>query len=122
MAKPENWYGRIPVEVLTAPISDRAIRIYGILAAHVFEANAAYIGVRRLASLIPGASKSQIHRRLKELEDAGLISVSRQSKGRRSFYSLTSPVFAQKQGRETVTRSAPGGVPRMVSIAREDVA
>lgn len=123
MANPRMRYGKSPGDVLTDKnLSDKGARLFGILAMHAFEGGSASIGVRRLAELLPRSSKSEIHRRIKELEGSGHLTIKRGTNGQRSFYVLNSPVFGQKQGKETIIRSLPSGAKRMVSVAAEDVA
>jgi DNA-binding IclR family transcriptional regulator len=102
-------------------ISDRAKLVYCLLAAWVFEGSVARIGQRRIAKRL-GFSQPSASRCLKELNEAGFIVPIREGNGKRNWYRLTDPIFRQKQGKETVLRSARSGVPRMVSVAKEDVA
>lgn len=122
MADPRKRYGKLPAEVLCDQnLSDKATRLYGIIAMHAFQGATASIGVRRLSQFLPGATKSEVHRRLKELATLKYIQIRKAANGQRSIYFLPSPIFGQRQGRETVIRSSPKGS-RMVSVALEDVA
>ena len=115
-------YARIPLGILESrQISDRAKLVYCLLAAWVFEGSVARIGQRRVAKCL-GFSQPSASRYLKELDKAGLIVPICEGNGNRNWYRLTDPIFGQKQGKETVLRSGPSGVPRMVSLAKEDVA
>lgn len=90
-------YGRIPMNLLLdKSVSSEAVRIYGILAASVFQGNVATIGMRRIGALI-GKSPATVMRRLRELTEATHIKPGQRKNGQRAFYVLTSPVFGQKQ-------------------------
>jgi hypothetical protein len=120
---PRKRYGKCPASVLTdTKLSDRAARLYGIIAMHAFEGATATIGVRRLSQILPSTSKSEISRRISELRERGHIDIQKGANGQRSIYVLLSPVFGQRQEKSTIVRSGPSGLPRMVSVAKEDVA
>ena len=113
-------YGRVPDEILTdKSVSHAAVRLYGIMAMYVFEGNVVSLGMRKMAALMH-VGIGTIHRLLAKLKQSGYVISKPVANGQRSFYELTSPVFAQKQGKQTVLRSSPKGI-RMVSVAPEDV-
>lgn len=113
-------YGRIPDEILTdARLSHAAVRLYGIMAMYAYEGNVVTLGIRKMAAM-RHVGLATVHRLLKILKDCGHIATDRPASGKRSFYELTSPVFAQKQGKSTVIRSSPRGK-RMVSVAPENM-
>ena len=64
-------------------------------------------------------SKTTVVEAVQELAKAGVISVSKSGAGKRTVYLLLSPVFGQKQGKETVVVSGPKGAQRMVSVGPE---
>lgn len=114
-------YTRTPLTVLRdARLSLLARVVYGELAANVFQGSVANIGLRLVAERI-GASKSSVARAVRELETAGHLVPTGEEK-RRTYYTLTSPVFGQKQGRMTEVVSSPSGGKRYASIAKEEVA
>ena len=114
-------FSRIPRSVLF----DEALNcfdktVYCALAWQCWQGRTSAVGTRTIASKL-GISRNQVKASLSRLIELGHLQAAGKVRNRNA-YILTSPVFAQKQGRETIIRSAPGGVPRMVSIAREDVA
>lgn len=116
-------YARLPLDVLLdARLSARALRIYGILAAHAFQGSVAYIGQRFIGELV-GCSAATAGRELKRLEEFGFVNRSECESGQRLHWVLTSSVFGKKQraGVEEVV-SAPSGGKRFASVRREEVA
>lgn len=117
-----NHYARIPREVLTdLAVSSDAKIVYAVLAMSTFQGSVAYVGQRRVGEIL-GMSQSTVSRRLAELERAGHIVQASAERGKRSHWELTSLVFGQKQGRETVVVSAPSGGKRYASVRIEEVA
>lgn len=115
-------YARIPMDVLESKsLSDKAKLVYAYMAAWVFEGSVVRIGQRRISEVL-GMSRTTVARKISELASAGFIFARTVQRGQRSYYSLASPVFGQKQGKKTVIRSSPRGDRRMVSVAKEDVA
>jgi len=115
-----NHYGRIPLSVLgDHSLTAEARIVYAGLAAAAFQGNVSYIGQRFLGELI-GMSQATISRKLDELEKCGHIKQFEDGRGRRSYWSLESPVFAKKQraGAQEVV-SAPSGGRRLASVRRE---
>lgn len=114
----ERWYGRVPANVLfDKDISDGAKVLFGIMSLKVFQGNVTTVGVRHLATMT-GKSKSVIHRLITELVTIGHVAPSPETKrGQRGFYTLTSPVFAQKQraGVQEIV-SSPSGGRRLASV------
>lgn len=109
-------FSRIPWTVGTDPkLSSFAVRIYAILAAHVFEGNTARVGIRALARY--GAmSKNTANAAIIELQQRGHIQIVRMGSGQRQMYVLQSEMFGQKQGKVDVVRSTASGK-RFVSVA-----
>ena len=91
-----------------------------MLALDVFEGRAASVGMRHLGKLL-GKSAQTVQRRIGELVKAGHLEVAPVDLGRRATYVLTSPVFAQKQGKANVVVSLPRGK-RLVSVRTEGAA
>jgi hypothetical protein len=90
-------YARTPKTVLTdTALSDRSVRVYGVLAMSVFQGNVARVGLRRIGKLI-GCSRNSAHRAIQELVNQGHISAGAVNAGERSYYVLNSMLFAQKQ-------------------------
>lgn len=117
-----NHYARIPREVLIdARVSSDAKIVYGILAMATFQGSVAYVGQRLIGQTL-NISQSSVSRRLAELERAGHIRQAPDTRGKRAHWELLSPVFGQKQGRETVVVSSPKGGKRYASVDREEVA
>ncbi len=115
------WWGRVPASVLLDPrLSSDAVRIYGMLALSVFEGRIASVGMRQLGKLI-GKSAQTVQRRIAELVNAGHLATASGQAGKRAKYELTSPVFAQKQGKVNVVVSSPRGR-RLASVRTEEVA
>lgn len=65
-------YAPIPEAVLYGELSDKAVRVYGVLMRHGLDPDHCYPSQRRIADLI-GAAPRSIQRPLKELEAAGWI-------------------------------------------------
>ncbi|OFX13215.1 MAG: hypothetical protein A2Z18_11145 [Armatimonadetes bacterium RBG_16_58_9] len=115
MGRCPKWYGRVPASIsLDMALSDRAVRVYSILALKTYQGNIATFGSRQLGELI-GVSRMSALRAIKELVAVGHLKASTKN-GSRAFYELTSPVFAQKQGRKTEIAVGPSGGRRLVSI------
>ncbi len=115
------WWARVPASVALDPaISSDAVRVYTLISLDVYEGRVARVGMRQMGKILD-VSAATIMRRVKELLAAGHIRM-RTEAGRRAFYEVTSPVFGQKQGRETVVVSSPRGGRRFASIDREEVA
>jgi DNA-binding transcriptional ArsR family regulator len=113
----KNRYGRIPAEVLTsAELSHSSIRLYGIMAMYVYEGNVVTLGMRKIANMMH-VGRSTVSRLLQTLVKAGFVKANPKKAGKRAFYELTSPVFAQKQGKVNVIRSGPRGS-RLVSVEK----
>lgn len=92
-----GWFGRIPGCVgLDLGISDAALRIYVLLALQTFRGTASSIGMRELGNRT-NTSPATVMRRLRELEKAGHIRTVKTANGKRSWYELTSPVFAERK-------------------------
>lgn len=93
--------------------------VYDALSWQCWQGRTAAVGSRTIAGKL-NISRSQVKESLKALIITGHI----ESAGRlrnRNVYILTSPVFGQKQGHQTIIRSGPSGQQR-VSVAAEDVA
>jgi len=99
-------------------LSAYARLVYGEMALWVFQGKTCSIGVRKMAKNLH-FSKTTVVEAIEELVKAGVISASKRGAGKRTVYVLLSPVFAQKQGQETVVVSAPSGARRMVSVDLE---
>ncbi len=110
-------FSRIPWTVGTDPkLSSFAVRVYVILAAHVFEGSTARIGVRALARY--GAmSKNTANAAIVELSERGHIGIANMGRGQRQMYVLHSEMFGQKQGKVNIVRSTPRGK-RLVSVEK----
>jgi hypothetical protein len=72
--------------------------------------------MRQLGQII-GRCAATVKARIDELIKAGYVEVADKKNGQRAYYSLTSPVFAQKQGKADVIVSTPRGK-RLVSVER----
>ena len=103
--------------MLTDPkLSSFAVRVYAILAAHVFEGSTARIGIRAMARFA-AMGKNTASAAIKELAERGHISVVEMGNGHRQMYVLQSEMFGQKQGKVNVVRSGPSGK-RLVSVEK----
>lgn len=91
-----------------------------MLALDVFEGRTASVGTRQLGKLL-GKSAQTVLRRIGELVKADHLKIAPIQTGRRATYELTSPIFAQKQGKANVVVSSPRGR-RLVSVKAEDAA
>lgn len=112
-------YARVPGTVLyDKRLSAYSRLVYGDMAMWVYQGRTCSVGVRQMAVRL-GFANSTVHEAIQELAAAGVITVSKSGKGKRTMYTLVSPVFGQKQGQETVVVSAPGGARRMVSVGPE---
>lgn len=97
MGRSPLWHSRVPAAVsLNLEISDRAVRVYSVLALKTYQGNIASIGLRQLARLI-GVGRMSAQRAVKELIAVGHVKIQEGASGQRAWYELTSPVFAQKQ-------------------------
>lgn len=90
-------HGRTPQQVLEDPtLHAEAKCIYGLMALWVFQGNVCKRGIRYFAQCI-GKSPATAYRRIKELIAFGLITQGAVNRGKRSYYILVSPLFAQRQ-------------------------
>lgn len=92
-----------------------------MLALDVFEGRTASVGMRQLGKLL-GKSAQTVQRRIGELVKTGHLEVAPKDLGKRATYALTSPVFAQKQGKANVVVSSPSGGKRLASVRTEGAA
>lgn len=75
-------YAMVPAWLLTAPISDRAVRLYGILARRANnDTGRCWPGRQRLANDCGGCSLDSIDRAMTELVELGAVTRQRQSVG-----------------------------------------
>ena len=102
-------------------LSAHARLVYLELALWVFQGRTCSVGTRQIADRL-GFSKTTVIEGLKQLADLGAIAISKSGHGKRTLYVLNSPLFGQKQGKETVVASAPNGSKRYVSVRIEEVA
>ena len=111
-------YARTPASVLhDLKLSVWARLVYTEIALHVWHGRVTRVGQRLIAKNL-GFHQETVLRAVRELAERGLLDVVGAGKARRS-YVLHSPVFAQKQGQETVVVSSPSGGRRMVSVGPE---
>lgn len=73
--------------------------------------------MRQLGKAI-GKSAATVKRRIDELVAAGHMRANTGTNGQRAYYELTSPVFGQKQGKQTEIVVGDSGVPRYVSMEK----
>lgn len=92
-----------------------------MLALDVFEGRTASVGMRQLGKLL-GKSAQTVQRRIGELVKADHVKIAPMEFGKRATYVLTSPVFAQKQGKVNVVVSSPRGGKRLASVDMEGAA
>jgi DNA-binding transcriptional regulator LsrR (DeoR family) len=92
--------------------------VYAEMALWVFQGKTCSLGTRQIAARLH-LSRTAVIEGIAELAAAEVITVSRSGAGKRAMYGLNSPVFGQKQGKETVVVSAPSGARRMVSVGPE---
>lgn len=106
LEKSKRWHGEIPASVLLdGGLDPLAKVVYGILSLEVWGVTS-YVGQRLLASVL-GVSQQTIMRRLESLEKRGHIQIDRKSKGKRSYYSMTSPVFTERPEKKTTSTAKP---------------
>lgn len=93
-------HARTPDSVLLDhELSLEAKAVYGILSRHSFKSGKAYIGTRRLASLL-GTSQSTVSRGVNELLECHHIEhTSATEKGKRAGYRLLSNIFLPREKR-----------------------
>ena len=111
-------YARIPDSVLFDPsLTPSAIRVYAFLSRAVWQGSTARIGMRLMASKLR-TSRSVVAEAISRLAVAGHITIT--ASGReRPLYTLTSPVFAQKQGKEdSMVVDKVSGVGRLASVKK----
>ena len=113
----EIRFSRVPWPVLTDPkLSASAVRLYGVLAAHVWQGKTVRLGYRKMAELA-AMSKSTVQLAIVELIERKHVTASGMGSGRRNLYTLTSELFGQKQGDADVVVSHPRtGRKRLVSV------
>lgn len=114
-------YARIPRSVLYAAgvLTAEQRCVYGALADQVWQGRTASLGERLIAQKL-GFARRTVQEALKVLIAKGFIRRSDKRIKRRWCYELVSPVFGQKQGKETIVAPGPSGHNRLVSV--EDVA
>ncbi len=111
-------YSRIPLSVLwDQSLSYQSRIVYGTSACSAHQGNTASVGLRRIGEIL-GMSRSTTQRRIVELEAAGHIKLAPKVNGRRASYELTSPVFAQKQGKVNEVRIEKTGTRRYVAMEK----
>jgi len=111
-------YARTPESLLhDRVLSGTARLVYVEMALHVWQGSVARIGQRRIAQNL-GFSRGRVSRGIEELAERGHVTVTGTGQSRRT-YVLKSPVFSQKQGRETVVVSSPSGGRRYASVGSE---
>ena len=110
-------YARIPLEVLLdKKLSVGALRVYGVFASSVYQGRVASMGMRQIGEA-SGSCAATARKRIAELLRAGYVAIHDAQRGKRTWYSLTSPVFGQKQGQvEEVYISPDGSRRRLVSV------
>ena len=93
-------WGAIPEWLLDMEISDRAIRLFGVMAAKFAdrETNTAYPSRTTLASSL-GCSSDSVDRAIKELEHAGALVVERRNDGKQSLTSVYLLCFVRPTSR-----------------------
>ena len=112
-------FARLPIEVLMdTSITGDAVRVYGFLSTQVWEGAVSRISQREIAQAMQ-VSQSKISRILSDLIRAGHVTNRSEGRGRRAWYVLTSSIFSQRQGKETILRSRPRSV-QVVSVERAE--
>lgn len=111
-------YSRVPWEVVADPrLKPRDVRVYAALASPVMQGSYSRIGTRRISESIH-LSRRLVIESVLLLESCGHIEKAPTKRGQRAGYVLTSPVFGQKQSRETVVVRGASGVPRYASMEK----
>lgn len=95
LAKSLRWHGQMPATViLDSELDPLSKVVYGILALETWGPTS-YVGMRLIAQLL-NVSPQTIMRRLQLLEARGHIEAEKKGNGKRSYYSMKSPVFTER--------------------------
>lgn len=101
-----HWFGRTDADALLDPgLHSDAKVILGILSLKTLSGGRSSIGVRALGRFI-GKGRSTVQRRIADLVVHGDIRIGKTANGQRSWYELTSPVFAGKGIAQTPAKPA----------------
>lgn len=116
-------YARVPTSVIhDVMLGAASIAVFSEMALWVFQGTTCSIGQRAIAKRL-GLSRNTVSEAIKNLVERGHVEMCRpESRGRRPVYVLTSQIYGQKQGKESVVVSSPSGGRRFASIDREEVA
>jgi hypothetical protein len=111
-------YARIPDSVLfDASLTPSAVRVYAFISRAVWQGTTARIGLRLMASKLK-TSRSVVSQAIARLGKAGHITIT--ASGReRTLYTLNSPVFGQKQGKEEIVVTGASGNPTLASVRKK---
>src|SRR6266542_3706586 len=81
-------FTQIPNILLKSPLTSNAKVVYAQLLSYAWTNDRCYPGQVRMAEDV-GISQSTINRALKELEDAGWLSIEKRGQGKTNIYTLT---------------------------------
>jgi DNA-binding transcriptional regulator LsrR (DeoR family) len=93
------------------------LRVYAFLSRRVWQGATTKVGVRLIASSLH-TSRSVVSEAIARLAKNGHITITASGR-QRPLYTLTSPVFSQKQGQENVIVSSPSRGRRLASVERK---
>ena len=117
---PSAKYARVPWDIITSKSLKRLDGyVYAVLSASVWQGNYASVGTRRIAEVLHTTQRRVVESLARLIAD-GKIAAAPRTRGQRSAYVLTSPVFGQKPraGVEEVQVYGPLSAPRkrLVSV------
>ena len=92
-----KWWAKAAMQVALDPtVSDKAFRVFTVIAAHR-KGNIANVGQRRIARLM-GRTQSYISKRVQELRQAGWLGTKEVGNGKRTAYVLLSAAYEADLG------------------------
>jgi hypothetical protein len=106
-----KWWAKAAMQVALDPaVSDKAYRVFTVIAAHG-KGNMANVGQRRLAMLMR-KTQSYISKRVHELRESGWLGTEQVSSGKRTVYVLLSEAYggSAAEGSAPATAEAVTGV------------
>jgi ribosomal protein S14 len=104
-----KWWARAAMQVALDPaVSDKAYRVFTVIAAHG-KGNIANVGQRRVAKLM-GKTQSYVSKRVKELRGSGWVGTKEVGTGKRAVYVLLSAAYEGEPAADSV--AAPPSYPQ----------
>ncbi len=118
LTKSLRWHGAIPATVLLdSSLDSLSIVVYGILALETWSSTS-YVGMRLIAKLLK-VSPQTVMRRLQLLESRGHIEADKKGNGKRSYYTMTSPVFTERPKKVTPSKGKKQSQANIAALAHK---